>query len=169
MFFRFLLFVFPLLVAGCVTDAASSYIPATASGKPEVTIKAPVATIKSTIISGALNQGLNVTKDSDYILQLEKPTKNFGAAVLLGSKYDTIPNERYVFTFAQINDSVRVVVSPMFVTNPGSAFEQLTPITNGQGLQKTQQTLDELKYRLESAQASPLKPASNQKSAAKKK
>lgn len=160
---RVLAFMLLAFLGGCVTDAASSYTPATPSGKAEVTIKAPVATIKSAIISGAMNQGLNVTKDTDYLLQLEKPTQNLGAAMLLGSKYDSVPNERYVFTFAPTNDSVRVVVSPMFVTNPGSAFEQLTPITNGQGIQRTQETLTELKTRLEVASAPPPKPSSKKK------
>lgn len=130
------------ILAGCQTAAEA---PSTASGKPEVLIRAPVGKIKSLLISKALDRGLAVTKDSEYLLQLEKPTENMAAAVLLGSRYDATPNERYVVTFAQVGDEVRVVVAAMIVTNPGSAFERITPINSGDGVNRTQQTLLEIK------------------------
>jgi hypothetical protein len=152
-----ILFALAALVclSGCVTDAASSYAPATPSGKPEVTIRAPLPQIKSAIISRAMNRGYSVTRDTDYLLQVEKPSDNMAAQILLGSRYDSTPNERYVFTFAPGKDEVRVVAATMFVTNPGSAFEQLTPITTGKGIQQTQVSLDEIKSQLETTPAKP--------------
>jgi hypothetical protein len=138
-------------LTGCVTDAASSYAPATPSGKPEVVIHAPVAQVKSALISRAMNRGFSITRDTDYLLQLEKPSDNIAAQVLLGSRYDSTPSERYVFTFAPAGDEVRVVAATMFVTNPGSAFERLTPITTGAGVQQTQMALEEIKTQLETA------------------
>ena len=85
-------------LVGCQTAAP----PATASGKPEVMIKAQTAAIKARLISLAMDKRFNVTKDTEYLLQVEKPSDNFGAALLLGSKYDGIPAERWVFTFAPI-------------------------------------------------------------------
>lgn len=160
---RIIAFIAIAFLGGCVTDAASSYAPSTASGKPEVTIKAPVAAIKSALISRAMNKGYSVTKDSDYVLQIEKKTDNLGAAVLLGSKYDSVPAERYVFTFAQVNNEVRVVASTMFVTNPGSAFEQLTPVTTGQAVQNTESSLNEVKTQLEAEKITPTDARTSQK------
>jgi len=140
-------------VAGCQTAAQA---PSTASGKPEVTIKAQTAAIKARLLSLAMDRRFSVTKDTEYLLQIEKPTENLGAAILLGSKYDSTPAERIVFTFAPVGDSVRVVASSMFVTNPGSAFEQLTPINAGEGVDRTQAALLEIKQSTEAAAAPPV-------------
>jgi hypothetical protein len=110
-------------LAGCQTAAEA---PATASGKPEVTIKSTTAAVKARLLSLAMDRRFNVTKDTEYLLQVEKPTDNVAAQVLFGSRYDGTPAERVVFTFAPLGDSVRVVASAMLVTNPGSAFEQIT-------------------------------------------
>lgn len=139
-----------LMLAGCQTAQP----PATASGKPEVTIRAPVAKIKALMITHAINNGLSVTKDTEYLLQFEKPTTNVGAAVLLGSRYDGTPNERYVLTFAPLGDQTRVVASAMFVTNPGSGFERITPVNAGPGIDKTQRDLEQLKQMAETPEPS---------------
>ncbi|BEV46021.1 hypothetical protein [Afipia carboxidovorans] len=136
-----------LSVAACQTAQP----PSTASGKPETTIRAPVSKIKALIISRAMNNGMSITKDTEYMLQFEKPTANLGAAVLLGSRYDSTPNERYVVTFAPLGDETRVVISSMFVTNPGSGFERITPINAGEGIERTQQTLREIQQQAEAA------------------
>jgi hypothetical protein len=156
----FFLFALAALLIGCQTEAQA---PMTASGRPEVTIKAPTAAIKARLLSLAMDRRFNVTKDTEYLLQIEKPTDNFGAAILLGSKYDSVPAERIVFTFAPLGDSVRVVAASMFVTNPGSSFEQLTPVNAGEGINQTQAALQEIKQSLEApaippqAAAPPLK------------
>lgn len=147
--------VLAVVLAGCQTAAQA---PNTASGKPEVTIRATTAAIKARLLSLALDKRFNVTKDTEYLLQVEKPSENFGAALLLGSKYDGIPAERIVFTFAPIADSTRVVAAGMFVTNPGSAFERITPINGGEGAVRTQQTLDELKVSMETPAPPPASP-----------
>jgi hypothetical protein len=139
------------LLAGCQTAQP----PSTASGKAEVTIKAPVGAIKSAIISRAINVKYSVTKDTEYLLQMEKPSDNFGAALLLGSKYDSVPAERAVFTFAPQGDTVRVVAALMYVTNPGSGFERLTPVNAGEGVDRTQASLYEIKDQLETPPPAP--------------
>jgi len=136
--------------------------PSTASGKPEVTIHAPVAKIKALLITHAVDNGMSITKDTEYLLQFDKPTTNFGAAVLLGSRYDSIPNERYVITFAPLGDDTRVIASAMYVTNPGSGFEQITPVNAGEGINKTQNDLLQIKRMAETPEAPPVvaaKPA----------
>jgi hypothetical protein len=144
--------VLAIALAGCQTAAEA---PNTASGKPEVTIRATTAAIKARLLSLAMDKRFNVTKDTEYLLQVEKPSENFGAALLLGSKYDGVPAERIVFTFAPIGDTTRVVAASMFVTNPGSAFERITPINAGEGIDRTQNTLQELKASMETPIAPP--------------
>jgi hypothetical protein len=129
-----------LMLTGCQTAQPLS----TASGKPEVTIRAPVAKITAAMIGKALNQGLTITKDTEYLLQFDRPSQNMGAAILLGSRYDGVPNERYVLTFAPDGDNTRVVAASMFVTNPGSSFERVTPVNSGEGVDRTQRELEEL-------------------------
>lgn len=153
-----------IALAGCQTAAQA---PNTASGKPEVTIRATTAAIKARLLSLALDKRFNVTKDTEYLLQIEKPSENFGAALLLGSKYDGIPAERIVFTFAPVGDSTRVVASSMFVTNPGSAFERITPINAGEGIDRTQNTLHELKVSMETPAPPPAAPVAAARKPAK--
>jgi hypothetical protein len=134
---RIIILLAAVLLAGCQTVEP----PATASGKPEVTINAPIAKIKSILISNAVNAGFSISKDTEYLLQFDKPSNNFAAQLLLGSKYDGVPNERYQITFAQMGESVRVVAAGMIVTNPGSSFERVMPINAGDGINKTQEEL----------------------------
>lgn len=138
------------LLCGCQTAAQA---PSTASGKPEVTIKASAAAIKARLLSLALDKRFNVTKDTEYLLQIEKPSDNLGAAILFGSRYDAVPAERVVFTFAPLGDSVRVVAASMIVTNPGSGFEQITPINAGPAIQSNQTALEQIKTELETQPA----------------
>jgi hypothetical protein len=147
-----------LLLAACQTAQP----PSTASGKPEVTIRAPVSKIKALIISHAMNNGMSITKDTEYMLQFDKPTTNLGAAVLLGSKYDSTPNARYVITFAPLGDETRVIASAMSVTNPGSAFEHLTPVNAGPGIDETQHELQQIKMMAEASEI-PVASASQKK------
>ncbi|MGY8709525.1 hypothetical protein RAD16_27605 [Bradyrhizobium sp. 18BD] len=132
-----------------------------------MTIRASTAAIKARLLSLAMDKRFNVTKDTEYLLQVEKPSENFGAALLLGSKYDGIPAERIVFTFAPIGDTTRVVAAGMFVTNPGSAFERITPVNGGDGATRTQQTLDELKASMETPATPPSAPVAAARKPAK--
>lgn len=156
--------VVAVALAGCQTAAQA---PNTASGKPEVTIRATTTAIKARLLSLAMDKRFNVTKDTEYLLQVDKPSENLGAALLLGSKYDGIPAERILFTFAPIGDTTRVVAAGMFVTNPGSAFERITPVNGGEGAIRTQQTLDELKASMETPAQAPTSPVAGIRKQAK--
>jgi hypothetical protein len=111
----------------------------------------------ATVLSGCQT----AAQATEYLLQIEKPSDDLGAAILLGSKYDSVPAERIVFTFAPLGDSVRVVAASMFVTNPGSAFEQITPVNAGEGIDRTQATLQEIKLGYGKIQGT-VKPQSKQ-------
>lgn len=142
-------FVAAMFAALSLAACQTAQPPSTASGKPEVTIRAPVSKIKALIITHAMNNGLSITRDTEYMLQFDKPTTNLGAAVLLGSRYDSTPNERYVITFAPLGEETRVIASAMFVTNPGSGFERITPVNAGEGITRTQNDLEQIKLMAE--------------------
>jgi hypothetical protein len=106
--------------------------PATASGKPEVTIaEATPEKVKPVLVDKMLNSGFRITKDTPYELSFDKPVQNIAVAVLLGSKYDAQPNLRVSYTFAQLSTATRVVADVAIITNPGSAFEQRTDTNAG--------------------------------------
>jgi len=97
--------------------------PATASGKPEVTIAdASPDKVKPALVNQMVNAGFRITKDTSYELSFDKPTQNLAAAVLLGSKYDAQPNERVSYTFAPSGTSTRVIADIAMITKPGFAI-----------------------------------------------
>lgn len=54
------------------------------------------------------------------------------ANALFGSKYDATPNPRVTYTLMQDQGATRVIADFVIVTNPGSAFERLTPVNGSQ-------------------------------------
>jgi len=130
-----------LLLWGC----ASQPPLATPTGKPEATYgSASASAVKSAIVSGMINKGFRITRDSAYELSFDKPTENIAAQLLLGSRYDSQPNTRATFTIAEVGPDVRVVADLAIITNPGSGFERRTDVTQGASAIDVQQFLDSL-------------------------
>ncbi|MFS6706520.1 hypothetical protein WHK35_14555, partial [Staphylococcus aureus] len=50
--------------------------------------------------------------------------------LLLGSQWNPTVNIRVSLTFVPTGQETRIVADTAAVTNPGTAFEQITPITN---------------------------------------
>jgi hypothetical protein len=96
-----------------------------------------------------LNRGYNVKSSTSTLLVFEKPIDNILASVLLGSRYDSTPAARVTYTIIETDTSTRVVASLAAITNPGSAFEQVTPMDNSKDSLIFQQFLNELKSSLE--------------------
>ena len=134
------------MVAGCATPV-SHYTP---SGKPEVTISTnDFNAVKSTIVAQMLNKGYSITKDTDFQLVFEAEADSMMSTVLFGSEYDTTPVARISFSFAPIDDSVRVVADAAMITNAGSAFERRTDMNNSNSSARIQEMLDDVKRQLE--------------------
>jgi hypothetical protein len=102
-----------VFVAGCESVPKSLYTP---SGKPELTIRAPLSAIKSEIVADLVRYGYNVEADSDYMLRLSRPLQsgeNIGASLSIGNAYSS--NRRVtIYNFSQSNGEVHVVVSSMW-------------------------------------------------------
>lgn len=112
--------------------AGTLHRPQTASGRPEVTIaNTTPEKIKPVLVSEMANAGYRISKDTPYELAFDKPVQNLAMAALLGSEYDSQPNARITYTFAQIGKDTRVIGDVAVITNPGSAFERRTELNNG--------------------------------------
>lgn len=141
------LFVSLLFVAaGCATPI----MHLTPSGRPEVTVTGRVGEqVVARITDRMLNSGYNVKTATKTLMVFEKPIDNVLAAALLGSRYDSTPAARITYTIIETDASTRVVASLAAITNPGSAFERVTPMDNSKDSVGVQQFLTELKSSLE--------------------
>lgn len=117
-----------LVLASCGTPVRQD----TASGRPEVTVHHVASDrVKGALVSGMLNRGYRITKDSQFEIAFDRPVDNLAVAVLMGSKYDAQPNARVSYQIAQLGDDVRVVADMAIITNPGSAFERRMDVSAG--------------------------------------
>ncbi|MHA1355493.1 MAG: hypothetical protein ACTSR1_10005 [Candidatus Heimdallarchaeota archaeon] len=132
--------------AACATPVKHN----TPSGRPEITISGKVGKqVQAEIMNLMLNNGYNVKSSTDTLLVFERPIKNVMAAALLGSRYDSTPAARISFNIIEMGASTRVVASFAAVTNPGSAFERITPMNNNADTVNYQMRLNEIKQSIE--------------------
>lgn len=96
-----------------------------------------------------LNGGYRITKDTPYELAFDKPVQNFAVAVLMGSKYDSQPNARVSYSFAQLGSDTRVIADLAVITNPESAFERRTAVNAGVDAHDVQVLLDNVRGSLD--------------------
>lgn len=144
---KLLLFLPVLILAGCVVLPPLN----TPSGRPEITIcgvsKSEI--MEKTVAASTMN-GFNVERTSDYQIVVGKPLSNPMAAALYGSQYDSTPEYRLVWTFADVgNNCIHVGIVIQIVTNPGSSFERITDISTGKDGHDAQQQLEQLKEKIE--------------------
>lgn len=134
------------LVAGCATPIKHL----TPSGRPEVTITGRVGEqIVARITNRMLDSGYNVKMATKTLMVFEKPIDNVLAAALLGSHYDHTPAARVTYTIIETEGYTRIVASLAAITNPGSAFERVTPMNDSKDSVRVQQFLAALKSSLE--------------------
>jgi len=105
--------------------------------------------LRAEISNMMLNTGYNVKNSSESLMVFEKPVQNVLAAVLYGSQYDSSPAARVSYSIVETDYLTRVVASFAVVTNPGSAFERVTPMDNNPDTRGFQMRLDEMKAFLE--------------------
>lgn len=117
--------------------------PATASGRPEVTIPgASPAKVKAAILSGMLDKGYRLTKDDTYSLTVEKQVEDTAAVILLSSGAGGPPIARVTYTVAEIGDGTRVVSDMALISNAGMAFERRMDVSQGNQAPMAQAFLD---------------------------
>jgi hypothetical protein len=116
-------------VAGC---AAPPQRLATPSGNPEIVIpNAARKLVIDKIVASKLEKGMQVKSVNDYGVVVGKKIEDSTmAAFLYGSRYDSIPEARITYNLVEAADGLRVFSRSEIVTNPGSAYERVTNITN---------------------------------------
>jgi len=129
-----------------MTGCANPVQHATASQRPEVCItKAKSSDIAARLASDFLDRGYTVLTQTETRVEGEHIVDNAFAAALFGSRYDGTPKARIAYTIVKIPACTRVVADMNIVTNPGSAYERLTPMNNSQDSLKVQKFLDSVK------------------------
>lgn len=120
--------VLTALLVACAAPAPLS----TASGNPEVTIEG--ATRKQVVdhlVDRYTSGGLTLRSVTEYKVIVSKPAdKDFLTMFLFGSRYDGVPEHRIHHTLIDRSGAVKVFARAEIVTNPGSAFERVTDVTN---------------------------------------
>lgn len=109
-----------LALAGCQTYN----VPATPSGKIEMTYPSPAAPVKGQLVNFFINKGYSISSDSDFLVTFDKVAPPSFAAALLTCGICQPPRVRPSFTFVETNGETRVVGSATFLLNPGSFREQ---------------------------------------------
>jgi len=143
-------YIFILMITFVLGACATPVKHNTPSGRPEVVISKKVGKqVQAEIMNLMLNNRCNVKSSTDNLLVFERPIENVLAAALLGSKYDSTPAARITFNIIEMVDSTRVVASFAAITNPGSAFERITPMDNNADTANYQMRLNEIKQRIE--------------------
>lgn len=136
--------LFCIILTACANMPQSLPTP---TGRPEVVVKTTSITeVKNAITNMALNWGYYARNVSDYSAVYEKRDESIGAAMLLGSKYDSTPVWRITFNYVAVNGDVRVVANIHAVTNPGSAFERVMDLsTSSKDANSVQRALEQMR------------------------
>lgn len=116
-----------LPLAGCASVAQQKI---NAAANQPVTAKITRAAAKDAVAMVFIGRNYRILKDSDLVVEFTAPTDNVWAQVLLSSNYSSQVDARVQVQF--IGDNPTTVTWRAFlVTNPGSAFEQLTDVSRG--------------------------------------
>lgn len=128
----FLVIVLPVLVmhAGCATQPAGY----NSNVRPDITIHGTTQKeVVNALVANSMSRGFQVVNATDYSVTTETRNTNLATALFFGSRYDSQPAVRVHYNVAQTSpELVRVNATAAIVTNPGSAFERITDVTNTQ-------------------------------------
>lgn len=136
------------LVIGCASVPRMN----TSSGKPEITIcRVGKNEMMEKVVAAASMDGFSIRNTSNFQIVMGKPVSNPLVAALMGSRYDSTPESRLVWTLADIgNNCTHIGVTVQIVTNPGSAYERVTDVSTGKDGHEIQKGLEAIKARVES-------------------
>lgn len=125
---RIIFLVAFFLLSGCAGNPEKLSTP---SGNPETTFQGVnKKTVIDAIVAKKLEKGMAIKSVTDYsVVATKRVDGNFAASFLYGSKYDGIPEARVTYNIVEAGGAVRVFSRAEMVTNPGSAFERVTDIT----------------------------------------
>lgn len=132
-------------VAGCSTTSGPRLAP-----ERQLSINAPKAKVKEAVAALFVSRGYQIQRDTDFVMDFATNTNNFMATMLLSSNYDSRVETRISVTFIGDNPT-QVSWRAALITNPGSAFERPTDITNNPDGDNVQTQLQALKTQTEAA------------------
>lgn len=137
-----------LLSAFLVACAAPPQPLATLSGRPEkVFTGLTKKQVTDAIVASALSRGSQVKSVSEYSVVLARRADNSMAAqILFGSSYDSVPEARVTLNLVDVPGGVQVYGRGEMITNPGSAYERVTPLPGGDA--DIQKSLDDIARRI---------------------
>lgn len=136
-----LLITFP--IAGCATAKL-----ATPSGRPEVVVPGtPIERVKDALIAGMVDSGYSIRETSDYKLVFAREG-NLAMNLFFGSRYDPTTEWQVAYDVFETSEGVRVLASMYAVTNPGSAFEKRSDLTDHKDAHEYQSALERMRDKL---------------------
>jgi len=116
----------------------------TASGRPERSFAGPPDQVRAMLVSELVNRGYQITRETQSLVEGQKHSTNFAANVLLSTRYDPTVMVRASYTIIAVGDQTRVVGDLALVSNPGSAFERVTPMSNSEASLEMQAHLNRM-------------------------
>jgi len=124
--------------------------PNTPSGKPEIVFPAGIQKqkIRDLLVQAFSNKGFEVKRADEYSILLGRRSNSLAGVIVFGSGYDGVPEMRVNISTVDTVEGVRAIFALSYVTNPGSAFEKVTDVSNWRDGQQLQQELWELKANL---------------------
>lgn len=112
-----------VLVAGCQTTS-NEPLPSNS-----FTFNSSKQVAKEAIVSTYMSRGFNIVRDSDLQLVMDRPASdNFGAQLVFGSNWNSVPNARITATLLGDNPT-KITVRQAIVTNPGTGFERVMDLS----------------------------------------
>lgn len=76
------------------------------------------------ILNDLIVREFSVVTVNDYQIIVKKDATDFATRVLYGSHFNSVPENRVEFTFANVGDGVRIMACAKIITNPNSAYEK---------------------------------------------
>ena len=147
---RKFILILSFLVSVYFTGCAINQPLNTPSGRPEVIIEnVSRKYIIDVLTNWMVNNGYEVKSINDYNAVYGKRSEDLTSSILLGSRYDSIPEYRISFAVMEYGNGVRIVQTLQAVTNPGSPYERITDFSHSEGARQWQTGLEQTKINLE--------------------
>jgi len=138
--------LFFIILSGCATVQPIS----TQSGMPEITICGiGKSELMEKFAASFSMGGANIRSTSNYQIVIGQPVTDPLVRALYRSGYDSNPESRAIFTFADVGGCTYIGVRIQIVTNPGSGFERITDVSKGKDAYDLQQELERVKAAIE--------------------
>lgn len=135
-----------LILLACATVQPIS----TQSGMPEITICGIGKPELMEKFAASFSMGsANIRSISNYQIVIGQPVKDPLVRSLYSSRYDSNPEYRAIFTFADVGGCTYIGARIQIVTNPGSGFERINDVSRGRDAYDLQQELEKVKAAIE--------------------